>query len=204
VITAIRATSRTLADHLQSEFASDPDLGPFFSGGGSMRVLLNTPAEMTGARSGLSVWLYRVTRDELTLNRPPERIGPTTVRPAPLPVRLHYLISPITGVDADDATATEQVILGKVLQVLHEHPQLSGVDLKDDLQGTRAVITARFESLNVDELARIWDALERPYRTSISFEVTVVDIEARTRDEVGPPVEVPLLDPVLIVSGGAP
>ena len=201
MITAIRATSRTLADFLTAELKADPDLGPFFGGGGTMRVLLNTPAEMSGARSGLSIWLYRVTRDDATLNRPPERIGPTTLRRAPLPVRLHYLISPITGADVDDATATEQVILGKALQVLHEHPQLSGADLTDDFQGTSAVITARFESLNVDELSRIWDALDRPYRTSISYEVTVVDIEARVRDKVGPPVQVPVLDPVLVVGG---
>lgn len=198
MITAIRATSRTLADFLTAEFKADPDLGAFFGGGGTMRVLLNTPAEMSGSRSGLSLWLYRVTRDEATLNRPPERIGPTTLKRAPLPVRLHYLVSPITGADVDDATATEQVILGKALQVLHEHPQLSGADLTDDFQGTSAVVTARFESLNVDELSRIWDALDRPYRTSISYEVTVVDIEARVRDEVGPPVQVPVLDPVVV------
>lgn len=204
MITAIRATSRTLADHLTAELVADPDLGSFFSGGGTMRVLLNTPAEMTGARSGLSVWLYRITRDETALNRPPERVGPTTLRPAPLPVRLHYLITPITGVDADDATATEQVILGKVLQVLHDHPQFSGADLKDDFEGTRAVVTARFESLTVDEMARVWDALQRPYRTSVSYEVTVVDIESRRRLAVGPPVEVPLVDPVLIVAGSTP
>jgi hypothetical protein len=203
VITAIRATSRTIADFLQGEFENDPDLGASFSGAGTMRVYLNTPAEMTGSRSGLSVWLYRVTRDESTLNRPPERVSPTRLRPAPLPVRLHYLIAPIIGSNAMDSPETEQVILGKALQSLHDNPQLSGVDLKDDFQGTRTVVTSRFEGLTIDELARIWDALATSYRTSVSYEVTVVDIEAPTRDEIGPPVRVPLVDPVIVV-GGAP
>ncbi len=201
MITAIRATSRTLADFIQAAFQSDPDLGPLFSGAGTMRVLLNTPAEMTGDRSGLSVWLYRVTRDESTLNRPPERITPTRTRPAPLPVRLHYLIAPVTGATATDAPETEQVILGKALQVLNDHPTLTGVDLRDDFQGTRAVVTARFESLTIDELARIWDALATSYRTSVSYEVTVVDIEAPTRDEIGPPVRVPITKPAIVVGG---
>lgn len=200
MITAIRATSRTLADFLQAEFESDPDLGSSFGGGGTMRVFLNSPAEMTGNRSGLSVWLYRVTRDESTLNRPPERISPTRMRPAPLPVRLHYLLAPIIVSNAVDSPETEQVILGKALQALHDHPQLSGVDLKDDLQGTRAVATARFEALTIDELARIWDALATSYRTSVSFEVTVVDIEAPIREQIGLPVRVPLVDPVVIVA----
>jgi hypothetical protein len=202
MITAIRATSRTIADFLQGEFANDPDLGASFSGAGTMRVYLNTPAEMSSSRSGLSVWLYRVTRDEATLNRPPERVSPTRVRPAPLPVRLHYLLTPNIGSNAVDSPETEQVILGKALQALHDHPQLSGVDLKDDFEGTRAVVTSRFEGLSIDELARIWDALATSYRTSVSFEVTVVDIESPLRDEVGPPVRLPLVEPAVIV--GAP
>ena len=201
MITAIRATSRTLADYLQAEFERDPDLGASFGGAGSMRVLLNTPAEMTGTRSGLSVWLYRVTRDEATLNRPPERISPTRLRPAPLPVRLHYLIAPMTSANVTDAPETEQVILGKALQVLHDHPTISGVDLRDDFVGTRAVVTARFEALTIDELGRIWDALATSYRTSVSYEVTVVDIEAPTRDQVGPPVRVPIVEPAVVVGG---
>ena len=202
MITAIRATSRTIADFLQGEFANDPDLGASFSGAGTMRVYLNTPAQMTGSRSGLSVWLYRVTRDEATLNRPPERVSPTRTRPAPLPVRLHYLLTPNIGSNAADSPETEQVILGKALQALHDRPQLSGVDLKDDFEGTRTVVTSRFEGLTIDELARIWDALATSYRTSVSFEVTVVDIESPLRDEVGPPVRLPLVEPAVIV--GAP
>ncbi|GAF48256.1 DUF4255 domain-containing protein [Rhodococcus wratislaviensis] len=203
MITAIRATSRTLADFLQAEFEADPDLGGSFAGGGTMRVYLNTPAEMTGSRHGLSVWLYRVTRDESTLNRPPERISPTRTRPAPLPVRLHYLIAPITGSTAADAPETEQVILGKALQALNDHPQLTGVDLKDDFAGTRAIVTARFEALTTDELGRVWDALDTSYRTSVSYEVTVVDIEAPVREQTGPPVRIPVLDPAVTVGGGS-
>lgn len=203
MITAIRATSRTLADFLQAEFEADPDLGSSFSGGGTMRVLLNTPAEMTGARSGLSVWLYRVTRDAATLNRPPERISSTRMRPAPLPVRLHYLVAPITGSTADDAPETEQVILGKALQALHTHPQLSGTDLRDDFTGTSTVITSRFESLGLDDLARIWDALATSYRTSVSYEVTVVDIEAPVGSPAGPMVRVPVLEPAVVVATDA-
>jgi hypothetical protein len=199
MITAIRATSRTLADYLQSQFESDPDLGSSFAGAGTMRVYLNTPAEMTGSRSGLSVWLYRVTRDPSTLNRPAERISPTRVRPAPLPVRLHYLFSPIINSNATDSPETEQVILGKALQALNDHPHLRGIDLKDDFGGTRTVVTSRFESLTIDELGRIWEALATSYRTSVSYEVTVVDIEAPARVENGPPVRLPLVDPTVIV-----
>lgn len=199
MITAIRATSRTLADFLQAQFANDPDLGSWFGSGGTMRVYLNTPVEMTGTRSGLSVWLYRVARDPSTLNRPPERISPTRMRPAPLPVRLHYLLTPVSNSTADDAPATEQVILGKALQALHDQPQLGGVHLRDDFEGSDTVITSRFESLTIDDLGRIWEALAKSYHTSVSYEVTVIDIEAPVRDQSGAPVRQPLVEPAVIV-----
>lgn len=193
MITAIRATSRTLADYLQAEFELDPDLSALFSAPGTMKVYLNTPADMAG-RAGVSLWLYRVVRDDLTLNRPPVWISPLETRPAPLPLRLHYLLAPMTAQNQPDAPETEQAILGKALQVLNDHPTLTGVDLRDDFTGTDSVITARFEPLTIDELARIWDALDTSYRTSVSFEVTVVDLYRDVPQQSGPPVRVPILN----------
>jgi hypothetical protein len=94
----------------------------------------------------------------------------------------------------DDSPETEQAILGKALQVLHDRPVLSGTDLSDDFVGTDTTVTSRFEPLTIDELARIWDALDTSYRTSVSFEVTVVELDAGTRTESGPRVRVPVLD----------
>ena len=203
MVVALRAASRTIADFLQARFEGDADLSPMFSGAGTLRVYLNTPAEMTGARAGLSVWLYRVVRDESTLNRPPVRITPSLTKKAPLPVKLHYLFTPITNTDSDDSLETEQVILGKILQSFHVHPQLLGTDLRDDFTGTDAIVTLRLEMLSVDELARIWDALETSYRTSLSYEVTVVDIDTGLEPELGPPVRLPLEDVGIIVGADA-
>ncbi len=194
VITAIRATSRTLADRLQAEFADDPVLATFFRAPGTMRVYLNTPAEMSSSRAGLSVWLYRVVRDDLTHNEPPARVSPTVTRRHPLRLRLHYLLSPITGRIQDDSPETEQAILGKALQVLHDHPRMSGSDLSGEFAGTDTVITSRFEPLTIDELARIWDALDTSYRTSVSYEVTVIEIDDDTTVASGAPVRIPVLD----------
>jgi hypothetical protein len=200
VITAIRATSRTLADYLQAQFELDPDLSALFSAPGTMKVYLNTPADMAG-RAGVSLWLYRVVRDDFTLNRPPLRISPIETRPAPLPLRLHYLLAPMTAHNQPDAPETEQAILGKALQALNDQPTLTGVNLRDDFTGTDSVITSRFEPLTIDELARIWDALDTSYRTSVSFEVTVVDLYREVPQQSGPPVRVPVLNTGVEVGG---
>lgn len=198
MITALRASSRTIADFLQAAFEADPTLDDLFAAPGTSRVYLNTPAEMS-TRTGLSVWLYRVVRDDMTLNRPPQRISPSLTRRAPLPVRLHYLFTPVTHSEEDDALETEQAILGKVLQCFHDRPQLFGTDLRDDFEGTENVVTLRLEALSVDELTRIWDALESPYRTSLSYEVTVVDVEGALQPDIGSPVRVPRAEAGVIV-----
>src|SRR5438093_5512714 len=97
--TAMRACSVTLADFLRQRFEADPILGPFFNpgAGGTMVVRLNTPDEMQENQiEGLSVWLYRVVRDEERLNTPAARVSLSLLRQPPLPLRLHYLITPLT------------------------------------------------------------------------------------------------------------
>src|SRR3979411_2290681 len=135
--TNLRATSQTLARFLETRFLADAMLSGIFGGGG-MVVSLNTPEEMMEKPSeGLSVWLYRVVRDDQRLNDPLERLGFNQLRPSPLPVRLHYLMTPVTNKKLGDPE-TEQLILGKVLQAFHSHPVLRGTDLRAELAGTEA------------------------------------------------------------------
>jgi hypothetical protein len=197
--TALRATSKTLAEFLEERLEADPELGAFF--GTSMVVSLNTPGEMLEREAeGLSVWLYRVIRDDQRLNAPPERISRTQVRRTPLPVRLHYLITPLTEVEDDNGAETEQMILGKVLQVLYDHPRLRGTDLASDFAGTAVELSVRLEPLSLEELTQIWDALDRPYQLSVSYEVSVVYIYSATEPVDASPVHVVLPEYSVIVS----
>jgi hypothetical protein len=94
---ALRETSQTIATYLENQFKADVLLSSKFNGGGLV-ISLSTPREMVEQPAeGLSVWLYRVIRDEQSLNRPPPRVSPNELLPPPLPVRLYYLITPITN-----------------------------------------------------------------------------------------------------------
>src|SRR3989442_5412519 len=113
--TALRATSKTIVKYLENQFKADAMLSHDFDGG-SMIVSLSTPQEMVKQTAeGLSVWLYRIIRDEQSLNRPPTRVSPNELLPPRLPVRLYYLMTPITKKKVG-SPETEQLILGKVLQ----------------------------------------------------------------------------------------
>jgi len=189
--TVLRATSKTLAGYLQQQFQADAELRTFFSGGGGMVVSLNTPEEMTENNTqGLSVWLYRVVRDDQRLNDPPRRVSLNQSLLPPLPVRLHYLITPITTGNQSDGPETEQLILGKVLQAFHSHPELRGTDLKAELAGTDAELHILLEPMGLEEITRVWEALEGSYQLSVSYEVSLVTIEAAVEPERTTPVEV--------------
>jgi hypothetical protein len=166
-----------------------------------MVVSLDSPERMDeNSLEGLSVWLYRLTRDEETLNLPRERVGPGQMRRTPLPVRLHYLMTPITSTTSASAgPATEQVILGKVLQSFNDHPCLHGVDLQDEFSDTTVELFVRLEPMALDEMSRVWEALEGSFRLTISYEVTVVAIYSGEQPEPFSPVQVVTTEMALLV-----
>lgn len=185
--TALRATSETLARFLESRILADPPLSVFFAG---QVVSLSTPSEMTTqGTQGISVWLYRLVRDEQRLNDQPVRISATEVRPAPLPLRLHYLITPVINENAGEPE-TEQLLMGKILQAFHSHPVLRGADLREEFEGTDIEIRVRLESLTLDELTRVWEALEGSYQLSVSYEISVVNIDPDLEPEQITPVQI--------------
>jgi hypothetical protein len=190
--TALSATSRTLQGRLEREFRSDANLAGHFDPdvAGPMVVSLNTPKEMLERETeGVSLWLYRLVRDEQRLNTPPVRVSEDQFRRAPLPVRLHYLITPvISSTDLIHGPEMEQIVLGKVLQVFHDHPSQRCSALQGDFVGTDVELHVRLEQLTLEEIARVWDALDRSYQLSVSYEVSVVEIESALQPRVVPAV----------------
>lgn len=180
--TVLAATSQTLRQMLLDAMLSDvgpSGLATFFTG--TTTVSLETPQEMVAAsHQGLSVWLYRVARDEQRLNDPPEvrtlPSGDVTVLPPPLPLRLHYLLTPISR----SSPSMEQRILGRAMQLLHTVPIISGSLLQGELAGTAAELHVHLEALGIEEITRVWDALEGSYQLSVSYEVTLARISVNS------------------------
>jgi hypothetical protein len=203
MFTALRATSLTLIHLLREHFVADSNLAPLFDPGmgGTMLISMNSPQEMDDLPAqGLSFWLYRVHRDAERLNAPPERLNRSQVARKPLPVILHYLMTPIVNLLNPISPQTEQMILGKGLQVLHDHPIVRGAVLQDDFTGTTVELHAHLESLALEELSRIFDALERSYQLSVSYEISVVEIASGHEPGEAHPVDFVIPQYSVIVS----
>ena len=56
--------------------------------------------------------------------------------------------------------------------------------------GTTTALRARIEPMTLEEVTRIWNALEQPYQLCISYEVTVPLIDSDIVDQHTPVADV--------------
>lgn len=193
--TSIRAVSLTLKELVLEHLKNDVNLKMYFDpgSGGTMLVSLLAPEELSTSSEGVAIWLYRIVRDEQTLNLPPRRSSRDRLIHEPLPLRLHYLIVPVVDVKTRaDGPELEQHILGAVMQVMYDRSTLHGVDLKGDLAGSPEELNIRLETLDLDQTSRMWEALEHAFQLCVSYEVSVVPIDSAKQPATAAPVDVVL------------
>ena len=199
--TALRDCSASLRQWLEQALRDDSELSPYFDpfdatpdAIGTLVVTLSNPEEFAALEhEGVSIWLYLVERDGETLNRPPRRVSAEQTLARPLPLRLHYLVTPqVNAQTREHAADLEQLILGKILQVFHDESSLSGARLQNTLSGQPLEFFVRLEPLSLEQITRVWDALDRPYQLCVSYEVSVVPIDSAAEPVVAPPVQVVL------------
>jgi hypothetical protein len=130
----------------------------------------------------LSLFLYRVTMSEHLRNA--GRLNGSSEGVGPLSLDLHYLMT----VWANSALA-EHAILAWAMYQLHRHPVLDSSSLSPEAEwGAGDVIHLIPAELSNEDIMRIWDALEPPYRLSVSYIARVVRIDTERRETHRPVV----------------
>jgi hypothetical protein len=135
------------------------------------------------------LFLYEVSQDPITRNRPPLREdvpgGVLRIKP-PLPLILRYLLTPFAG-----DRSTEQRILARTMQALYDRPIKLGPDLAGDpaplgLVGSNVALKVHLGMLTLEERTRIWQSIHRPYRLSVVYEVRLIELDAeeQTADSI--------------------
>lgn len=168
---AISATSHTLRSLLET-YITNESAAPL----AGTPIDFRTPEELrvAGVRNAVSLWCYRVVRCAEVLNRAETRIPPDKVRRRPFPVELHYLVTPLATASAD-----EQTLLGRVLQVLHDYAVIRGADIPPSVAPQLpSEIRVNFEALTLEELTRVWHALKADYQLSVSYHIQLVEIDS--------------------------
>jgi Pvc16 N-terminal domain len=149
-------------------------------------ITLESPAahEENNDPSLLSIYLYRIVEDPHMKNGlGVEGIG-GRARRRPLMLDLFYLITPLLNAPRD-----QQIVLGKVMQVLYDHSTLAGGDLAGSLAGGDDEIRVILNPLSLEEVARVWQALETSYRLSVCYTTRVAMVDSRSEQFLQPVVE---------------
>jgi hypothetical protein len=141
-----------------------------------------TPARMT-------VFLFETVEDPSSKNRSKVRVTPLPpptatglyFRKPPMALLLRYMLTPWSG-----DRLTDHRLVGRTLQVLYDGAVLSGTQLQGELAGTDQALKVTLSPLTLEERARVWYAIEKPYRLSLTYEVRVVNLDAEMIEGVQP------------------
>jgi hypothetical protein len=167
----ISEVSAILRQILWESFESDSIVQPII-GSESAIVMVNPTETAQDSSNRLSLWLYQITEDEFVKNRPMVRgtNGNTSQYP-PLTLNFYYLVTPFAP-----SGESNQIVLGKTLQVLYDNAIIIISDPDNDIAEELRIILCR---LTLEELTRIWDALREPYRLSVCYQIRVAEIDSQ-------------------------
>lgn len=87
-----------------------------------------------------------------------------------------------------------------VMQVLAAAPIIRANFLDSQLRPESPEVRLTLNSLNLEEMTRIWNAFNQPYRLSVCYQVQVVSIDSIRLPEDGPAVTEQLVDVHQIVA----
>jgi hypothetical protein len=169
---------QSLSNLLWEGIKADPDLVALINA--QDLISLESPAEHQANaddKALLSVYLYRITEDPYMKNRIAVEGNGGRVRKPPMALDLYYLITPLLKLPRD-----QQIVLGKVMQILYDRPTLEGPDLAGTLGTSGENVRVLFNTVPLQEVSWVWQALETPYRLSVSYtaRVTMLDSTEET------------------------
>ncbi|NCC33663.1 MAG: DUF4255 domain-containing protein, partial [Chloroflexia bacterium] len=180
----------------------------------------------------LNLFLFQVSEHPQLRNRDlPGRGSGLDYGKPPLSLTLNFMLtaygSDVSAGSAIDETVA-QYLLGSAMRVFHDYaiitPQLQTVRepygqpiLHESLRGSAESIKLCLAPMTLEDLTKIWTALTIPYRMSVAYTVSVVQIESRAvrryprlvgeRPDAGPgivavPLDRPLIDGLRVIRLG--
>ncbi len=158
----------------------------------TVNVSLLQPSD-TLAKNSVNLYLYRVVENAQLKNTDwrGDRAHPGAPFPA-LALELHYLLTPFADPPQPGETKLPEAhtLLGAAMQVFHDHPVVNDVHTAafdfdtlvniDDLRNAFDQIIVRLQGTSTEELSKIWMMFNQPYRLSVAYQVSLVQIAPTT------------------------
>lgn len=180
--TVLAEVGETLVSVLWQEIQNDPQVNGLIDN--QNRISLQSAADLSQDQAvRLSIYLYRIVEDAQMKNRFPVSGNGANLRKPPLSLDLHYMFTPMVGTPRE-----QQIILGKVMQILYDRAVLEGADLSGSLSKSEGV-RVTLNPVPLEETARVWQALEMSYRLSLCYVVRVAMVDSKREDFKQPVID---------------
>ena len=139
------------------------------------------------------------------------------VVPPPLSLNLYYLMTPYAPNDPQTGHSTAHKILGDAMRVFYENPVVPSDYLDAAMKSAGEEVRIMLNTLDLEELSKIWNTFKQPFRLSVLYEISVVQIDPLPEKEkplpirvrkvgvpvVGAPFQPPLVSSISPASGPA-
>lgn len=167
--TAIGMVGESLKNMLEDEMVLTPNV----------RVTLLAPDESGGGNRRLNLFLYKISENPHLRNADWQvsRNDPTRLTPPPLSLNLFYLMTAYVPNDQDTGNTTAHEVLGDGMRVLNEFPIVPEEHLVAGLLDAREQIKIMPCHFDLDEISKVWSTFSAPFRLSVSYEISVVQID---------------------------
>lgn len=162
---------------------------------GTVVTVGNPPDEPDAEAPVVNLFLYRVSLNGALSNMPARNRGERgAYGHPPLPLNLYYLLNTYgTTTAAGSDTLQDEIVahdlLGSAMRILNDYPILTpeietshGVQVLDaDLLDADEAVKVTLDPLSLEDLSKVWTALNRPFRPSAAYEVSLVQIDSKLR-----------------------
>jgi hypothetical protein len=206
--TAIGMVSASLRNLLVGELRLSP----------APDVTILAPDEASSTRR-VNLFLYKLVENQFLKNQDftVQPGSPNLLVPAPLSLNLFYLLTTYAPNDPLEGNATAHQILGEAMRVFYQNPFVPAVYLDPGLADARERLQITSSTLDPEELRGIWTTFTQPFRLSVMYQVSTVQLDQsssaqrplpnRVRTvgvpEVRAPLDLPVITGMAPVSGPA-
>lgn len=165
----IADVSRTLTELLRAEMVPEPVAQ-------AQQIGVCDPHERGGCVVGIHI--YDISEAGETRRAAPVLQPDGTQRNPPMPLYLSVMISVASKAEKETRTLDEQLIMGRVMQVLEDHRRLPERYMPLSLRAAGESIHISAVPMELEEKTKIWTMFTESYKLSMFYKVGPVFLES--------------------------
>ncbi|GBF34830.1 nitrogen regulation protein NR(I) [Desulfocucumis palustris] len=130
----------------------------------------------------ITLYPYNIEESGESRNNDMRSVGTGQLQYPPLTVYIDYLCTTHSIADLKSRMLDESRILGRLMQVFYDNAIIKSALLQGSLAEKNEQLRITLKKINVDEMNKIWNFPNVPYKLSVGYRVGPVNIDStRTR-----------------------